>query len=202
MRIIVPSVAAALLSSLLPWAGLAAQPRPSDRILSPQASDRVREVIADLPRPPEPVRLEEERIDAADPQGSEAGAPLDATIDADRLPGVEPPPDPTLNGMTMMAMRRYANLMVLGTGVSQFYYIRQDIFFEFSDGDEAGFRRMMAGGNYGPHPIGASVPMVRGSNYLLFPACRGGIAWETYRLARLPASGPNGQVTLSCQPRP
>jgi hypothetical protein len=126
----------------------------------------------------------------------ESPPPLDQSIAADRPPGKGPPPKPP--GVVMR--RIYAQFQVLGSGIGDFYYIRQDILLQFSDGRSTGLKQVLNGGNYGPHPIGGTVSMVAGANYVLFPTCRGGISWSTHRLVRAPADGKKGQVSLSCRP--
>ena len=196
MRSIIGSAAAILLPLALLPGTLSAQPAPSDRLVSPEVNVRVRRVLDLLPVPPRPA--EEEPVDVAVPLEGDEAPSLDKSIPADRLPGEEAPPPPTINGMPTAMMRLYAKVKVLGSGVSEFFYVRQDIWLEFGDGAGSGLEKVLDGANYGPNPIGASVPMVAGANYLLFPVCRGGINWQTRRLAQLPAGTRLGKVTLSC----
>jgi hypothetical protein len=191
MRFFIHSVALFLLPVLLPdvsWAQ-----RPASNPVEPRERTIPGRTRVKPPLPPE--QESQEALDVGLPKEGEAAPPLDRSIGADRLPEQRPP----LSSGALFR-RTYTQVQVLGSGVREFYYVRQDILLQFSDGRSTGLQQVLNSGNYGPHPIGGSVPMVAGANYALFPACRGGISWATHRLARLPADSKKGQVTLSCRP--
>jgi hypothetical protein len=136
----------------------------------------------------------EAAVDVGVPKEGDAAPPLDQSIAADRLPGKGPPP----RRPGIFQSRRYAQFQVLGSGIRDFYYVRQDILLQFSDGRSTGLKQVLNGGNYGPNPVGGTVSVVAGANYVFFPTCRGGISWATHRLAQVPAGQTKGQVALSC----
>lgn len=196
MRFFMHSVTLFLMLVLLPVVSWAQRPtsnpvEPRERALP----GRTR--VETLPAPDQ--QAQDVAVDVGLPREGEAAPPLDQSIAADRLPGQSPPP-------SYRTQRRiYTQVQVFGPGIRDFYYVRQDILLQFSDGRSTGLKQVRKGGNYGPHPIGGTVPMVADANYVLFPTCGGGIDWKTHLLARPPADskkGQKGQVTLSCLRQP
>jgi hypothetical protein len=192
-------ITAALLSTAaLPAAAWAQVAQERVRVILPDRFEgQVRiqlpaELTDRLQVAPEPNRV---------PEADEAEAGRDSEVDADRLPGVvaPPPPPPPPPGVAFMTRRSYGDLKVLGAGIDEFYYLRQDILLELGAAPSV-LPQIEQGGNYGPHPVGSQVRVTMGANYVVFPVCAGAISWPSRRLAKLPRLQDRGEVGLACRP--
>jgi hypothetical protein len=182
--------------------------RPSIRIQIPDWLVRNQAETA-TPQAPEPEDDSEVEIPAAMPEEVPAEVPVEPDMGSspeDRIDANRPPDrigrsptegPPSVSRPRVAPSIRYNLIKVLGTGFEEFYYVRQDIFLDLTEDDRADFRKVLHR-NFGPHPVGASVPVTAGANYVIFPSCRGNIALDTRRLARLPVGQLNGVVRLSC----
>jgi hypothetical protein len=122
---------------------------------------------------------------------SEPAAPAPPPPPPARPPPPPPPPPSYPN--------RYTTLEVLGLGVSEFHYLRQDLFLSLGRSNAARLRKVEQLGYFGPNPAGSSVPVRAGDNYLVVPVCKEQLNWTYRALVQVPA-GRRGKVTLKCRP--
>jgi hypothetical protein len=88
---------------------------------------------------------------------------------------------------------------VIGTGISEFYYLRQDLFFDLAATDALRARAVEQGKTFGPFPVGSVVSVRAGGNYVLLPVCAGQINWIARQSVNLAFGQSQGEVALSCQ---
>jgi hypothetical protein len=93
----------------------------------------------------------------------------------------------------------YYKIHVTGAGISEFYYLRQDLFFDLADTDALRARAVEQGKTFGPFPVGSIVPVRAGGNYVLLPVCAGQINWIARQSVYLAFGQSQGEVALSCQ---
>jgi hypothetical protein len=106
-------------------------------------------------------------------------------------PPPPPPPPPAYPN-------RYTTLEVLGLGVSEFHYLRQDLFLSLGRSNAARLRKVEQLGYFGPNPASSRVPVRAGDNYLVVPVCKERLSWTYRALVQVPA-GRRGKVTLKCR---
>jgi hypothetical protein len=215
---LVTIIAALLSTAAMPKAASAQEPEtervrvrlPGGLRLELPASVRVRtrELPAVTDEPPAPAdspavvdetgAISADRLPEIEPVGLPVPPPLPVPSPPPPPPGPPPPPMPP--SANLRVARSYGALNVVGSGASEFFYVRQDIWFDLADRSPTPLNRVRQGGNYGPHPIGGTVPVTVGANYLVFPACAGNIAWATRRLAMVPQGQAKGRTNISCRP--
>lgn len=114
-------------------------------------------------------------------------------------PPPPPPPVPLPPPPPPAYPNRYTTLDVLGRGVSEFHYLRQDLFLTLASSNAARLLKVEQLGNFGPNPAGSRVPVRAGDNYLVVPVCQERLSWTYRALVQVPA-GRRGKVTLKCRP--
>src|SRR3546814_15663832 len=91
-------------------------------------------------------------------------------VDSDVPPPL--PPSPPFLPTATPTPAIYTAVLVRGSGVNEFYYVRQDHFLQLAGStDLERLARAATYNAFGPHPIGAQVRGRLGHNYLFFPVC-------------------------------
>jgi hypothetical protein len=146
--------------------------------------------------PPESVAREMRR-EGSSPTRSAARAPASPLPAA---PSWHPPaPAPALAPPPALdAKPPYYKIHVTGAGISEFYYLRQDLFIDLAATDALRARAVEQGKTFGPFPVGSFVPVRAGGNYVLLPVCTGQINWIARASVNLAFGQLQGEVALSC----
>src|SRR3546814_13030202 len=109
------------------------------------------------------------------------------------------PPSPPLSTLHTAPTQIYTAVLVRGSGVNEFYYVRQDHFLQLAGSTYLERLALAATYNaFGPHPIGAQVRGRLGHNYLFFPVCNYQLSWSHRRFTNLPYNGAAVEVDLAC----
>lgn len=111
------------------------------------------------------------------------------------LPSPEPPPPPAPMPPPPEPEMTQLWVLVEGTGVLQFHYLRSDLYASAGATDAAKLQYIQSSGAYGPRPIGSHVAAHIGETYVFLPECAGRVRMG---VSRTVLGGSDQSVSLAC----
>ena len=89
-------------------------------------------------------------------------------------------------------------IQVEGTRVTDFHYLRDDLFRDLGNSDAARKRRLQRSRAFGPFATGNAVDVFVGDIYYFFPVCGGRVRIERRQSGQILAANQRGTVRLTC----
>ncbi|MGK6354592.1 hypothetical protein ACMGDH_05120 [Sphingomonas sp. DT-207] len=108
------------------------------------------------------------------------------------VPETAPPPEPAPE-----PERSQLRVLVQGTGVSQFHYLRSDFYASAGTTDAAKRQFIQSSGAYGPWQIDEHVAVLLGDSYVFIPECGGSLRLAS-RVSRTFVDTSSDPVRLAC----